>query len=141
MKKIPTIAILSLLYTPCPQTRRTGSLWGTLLFFLLCLPHCVQAQLNFTSDSNYFIEKINSENGFPQNTVRSIESDSRGFVWLSTELGLVRYDGIHCKVFNSRNTKSMKVNRIISITKNMNNELIALAEDRNAFRINEKTIR
>lgn len=124
-------------YTP----RRLLQAWYKFMLpvlYLVCIHHTIHAQIHVTSDSTYFIEKINSENGLPQNTVRAIEKDSRGFVWLSTELGLVRYDGLNSKVFNSQNTKSMKVNRIISISKNIKNELIVLAEDHNIFRINEK---
>jgi signal transduction histidine kinase len=33
------------------------------------------------------------ENGLPQNSVKAIVADKEGFIWLSTESGLVRYDG------------------------------------------------
>ncbi|MBP1840098.1 hybrid sensor histidine kinase/response regulator transcription factor [Formosa algae] len=43
--------------------------------------------------SNQRIESFNSEQGFFQNTVHSIISDSSGYLWVATPNGLVRYDG------------------------------------------------
>jgi ligand-binding sensor domain-containing protein len=33
------------------------------------------------------------ENGLPQNTVQALVQTKDGFVWLGTEVGLVRFDG------------------------------------------------
>jgi len=44
------------------------------------------------------------ENGLPQNTVQTIAQTSDGFVWLGTEVGLVRFDGNSFVLFD-QNTK------------------------------------
>lgn len=41
----------------------------------------------------------NTDNGLPQNSVKSIAFDRAGFCWLATEMGLVRFDGRNFKVF------------------------------------------
>jgi signal transduction histidine kinase/ligand-binding sensor domain-containing protein len=45
------------------------------------------------------------ENGLPQNTVQALAQTKDGFVWLGTEVGLVRFDGNGFQVFD-RNTKA-----------------------------------
>jgi signal transduction histidine kinase/ligand-binding sensor domain-containing protein len=44
------------------------------------------------------------ENGLPQNTVQALVQSGDGFVWLGTEVGLVRFDGNSFQVFD-RNSK------------------------------------
>ena len=45
---------------------------------------------------------ISIEDGLSQNTVSSICSDRRGFMWFGTDGGLNRYDGHDFKVFTHR---------------------------------------
>ncbi len=53
-----------------------------------------------------------TENGLPQNTIRSILQSRDGYIWLGTEGGLVRFDGIRFVVFDSENTPGLRSNRI-----------------------------
>ena len=41
--------------------------------------------------------KVNINNGLSHNTINDIYKDNRGFIWLGTQLGLDRYDGINVK--------------------------------------------
>lgn len=50
----------------------------------------------------------------PQNSVKSIVPDKYGYLWLSTENGLVRYDGKSYKIYNSQNLK-LNSNRMLYI--------------------------
>lgn len=54
----------------------------------------------------------------PQNSVKSITPDKYGFIWMTTENGLVRFDGINFKVFNSNNF-NFKANRMYFIKGNI----------------------
>ena len=40
------------------------------------------------------------ENGLPQNSVHAVAQTRDGFVWLGTEAGLVRFDGVGFAVFD-----------------------------------------
>ena len=42
-----------------------------------------------------------SETGLPNSQINSISQDSRGFLWISTENGLSRFDGIEFSTFHS----------------------------------------
>ena len=64
------------------------------------------------SQDNYSIQWFNDGDGLPQNSVKSIFQDTYGYVWLSTENGLARYDGSEFKVFNSTNIPDISSNRM-----------------------------
>lgn len=53
-----------------------------------------------------------TENGLPQNTVHSIAQTRDGYVWIGTEEGLARFDGVRFTVFDLRNTPQLKSNYI-----------------------------
>ncbi len=46
------------------------------------------------------------ENGLPQNTIHAVAQTPDGFVWLGTEAGLVRFDGVAFQVFEHNLTAS-----------------------------------
>ncbi len=50
------------------------------------------------SDRLHF-ERFYVENGLPSNWVRDITQDKDGYIWVSTEVGLSRYDGYSFKIF------------------------------------------
>jgi signal transduction histidine kinase/ligand-binding sensor domain-containing protein len=60
-----------------------------------------------------------TENGLPQNTVRSILQARDGYLWFATEDGLVRFDGYRFETFDAQNTRTLA-----------SSDIRALAEDR-----------
>lgn len=54
-------------------------------------------------DGYYLAQHLTGDNGFPQNSIKSIAPDENGFIWLAMESALVRYDGRHLKVYNKDN--------------------------------------
>ena len=62
-----------------------------LLLIIYLLPGRLSAQQAFPLQ--YDQQHFTDENGLPQNSVKSIIQDKDGFIWLTTEDGLVRYDG------------------------------------------------
>src|SRR5215471_14440295 len=53
-----------------------------------------------------------TENGLPQNTVRAILQTRDGYIWLATDEGLARFDGLRFTVFDKQNTPEIKSNNI-----------------------------
>jgi signal transduction histidine kinase/outer membrane protein assembly factor BamB len=80
---------------------------------LLLLSFFLTIQRGYTQ-TGYTVRHYNSENGLPQNSVKSISADTEGFIWLATEEGLVRFDGRRFSVFN-RNNLSVESNRMYHI--------------------------
>ncbi len=48
------------------------------------------------------------ENGLPQDAIQAITQTKDGYLWLGTEQGLVRFDGVRFTVFNRKNTPALK---------------------------------
>ncbi len=53
-----------------------------------------------------------TDSGLPQNTVHSIAQTSDGYVWVATEEGLARFDGLTFKIFDRQNTPALKSNDV-----------------------------
>lgn len=78
-----------------------------LCLFLYFYPALLQAQSN-----QYILNQYNSENGLPQNTVKSIRFDQNGFCWLATEMAIVRFDNRNFKTYGSEQVKGLTNERI-----------------------------
>ena len=52
------------------------------------------------------------ENGLPQNTVQTLLHTRDGFVWLGTEVGLVRFDGNSFAIFDKNSTPALPGNDV-----------------------------
>lgn len=64
-----------------------------------------------------------TENGLPQNTITSILQTKDGYIWFGTFGGLVRFDGIKFKIFNTINAPAIKSNRISALYEDKNGTL------------------
>lgn len=66
-----------------------------LLFYLPCLA--------LPDPVDWLLLHYTDENGLPQNSIKDIAMDRLGYVWLSTEDGLLRYDGNNFMRFGTDN--------------------------------------
>src|SRR5690349_2678901 len=66
-------------------------LLATFGVFCLCATVFAQQQYTFT---NY-----TQEQGLPSGTIRGIYKDTTGYIWLTSEEGVARFDGYNFKVF------------------------------------------
>jgi signal transduction histidine kinase/ligand-binding sensor domain-containing protein len=62
--------------------------------------------------ANYGRQSWGMENGLPQNTVQALLQTRNGFVWLGTEVGLVRFDGNGFAVFDKNSTPALPGNDV-----------------------------
>ncbi len=63
----------------------------------------------------YFTRTWSVEDGLPQNAVTAIVQTRDGYLWLGTYSGLVRFDGVHFKVFDNSNTPGLHSRRVTSL--------------------------
>ena len=86
------------------------SLFTLLFIFLFCVTN---------AQNNYYEQWFSAETeDLPQNSIKSIVPDKYGFIWMTTENGLLRYDGRKFKVFNSSNS-NLTSNRFAYISGNI----------------------
>ncbi|MGH7492056.1 MAG: ligand-binding sensor domain-containing protein [bacterium] len=60
----------------------------------------------------YTLEIWQRKEGLPQNSIHAILQTRDGYLWLGTQEGLARFDGVKFTVFNKRNTPQLKHNHI-----------------------------
>jgi ligand-binding sensor domain-containing protein/signal transduction histidine kinase len=64
---------------------------------------------------SYQFDVWQTDEGLPQSTVTSIVQTRDGYLWLGTQNGLVRFDGVRFTVFNGNNTPAIKNDRIAQL--------------------------
>jgi signal transduction histidine kinase/CheY-like chemotaxis protein/ligand-binding sensor domain-containing protein len=62
--------------------------------------------------SQYVHTVWRSEDGLPQNSIQVMLQTSDGYLWIGTQEGLVRFNGVEFKVFNKANTPAIRHNDI-----------------------------
>lgn len=102
-----------------------------LLFIFLSIAQTTAAQ----TETEYTVKRYSSKNGLPQNSIKSMAMDDKRFLWLSTEGGLVRFDGQQFKVYNQTNHPGIRNNRFMSIKKTSDNHLVVNEWRGNTFGI------
>jgi ligand-binding sensor domain-containing protein/signal transduction histidine kinase len=64
-----------------------------------------------------------TENGLPQNTVQAIIQTRDGYLWIGTQEGLARFDGLSFTVFDKKTTPALKSNDIRSLQEDRQDRL------------------
>ncbi|HEY2038248.1 MAG TPA: two-component regulator propeller domain-containing protein [Edaphobacter sp.] len=77
-------------------------LWLPLLL-LTTSPIFLSAQ----ASSNLSHQSWNTESGLPQNSVHAIFQSQDGYLWIATEGGIVRFNGVEFKIFQHENTPAI----------------------------------
>ena len=67
------------------------------------------------SSPEYQFDTWRTEEGLPQSTVTSVAQTPDGYLWLGTQNGLARFDGVHFTVFNANNTPAIKNDRVVQL--------------------------
>ena len=68
-----------------------------------------------------------------QNSIKAIEVDRKGYVWISTEMGLERYDGRQFKFYDIANLQGAKINRFPSIGLTKDGSIYIETEDKKSY--------
>lgn len=86
-----------------------------LLLFFSCILVCLSSAAQ-TSVPGYSVVNYNSDNALPQNSINDMVFDQSGFLWLTTEMGVLRFDGQHFREYNMANTPALYSNRCALIS-------------------------
>jgi len=84
-----------------------GKNWPVVAALLLGLATPVAALEPATSLANYGRQAWAMENGLPQNTVQALAQTEDGFLWLGTEAGLVRFDGVEFQTYDRNSVPAL----------------------------------
>ena len=85
----------------------------TILFFLL------HHNLNAQQSNEYQLLQFNTENGLPSNGIKGIQWEKEtGLLWIATEAGIVRYNGLEFKNYSYEDDPHISNDRMLFIVKN-----------------------
>ncbi|WP_298713893.1 two-component regulator propeller domain-containing protein [Chitinophaga sp.] len=108
---------------------------------MVLLFHCLPLAAQISQDtSSYLLQHYDNSSGLPQNSVNAIGSDPEGYIWLATEGGLVRYDGLHFRLRNAENP-ALRNNRFYYIYHDLDGRFSAMNYDNEVVRIEKGEVR
>lgn len=79
--------------------------------------------------AQYRLDTWTTDNGLPQNSVTGLTQTPDDYVWLTTNDGLVRFDGYRFKIFNKGNTPQITTNRLSAAFADASGRMWFQAED------------
>ena len=81
-----------------PTLTGTGSSYWLWLIWFVFFPWLAGA-----APDDFLIQTWDTASGLPHNTVRSIAQTPDGYLWIGTENGLARFDGVRFENFDREN--------------------------------------
>jgi len=86
-----------------------------IIIAILSFLPCAALQAQFREKNYELFAHYSSDNGLPQNSITGIQQDKNGFIWITTNGGLVRFDGSNFRVFNTVQFYTRASNRLHSL--------------------------
>ncbi len=79
-----------------------------MLACMALLPGCLRGALDPSKAITQYAQDVwTAERGLPQNSVTAMAQDREGYLWIGTENGLARFDGVRFTVFDTDNTPEL----------------------------------
>jgi PAS domain S-box-containing protein len=93
---------------------RIAAIAAVIIF--LFLPALADASLDLSKAITQYIHDVwQTESGLPQDSVLAITQTRDGYLWLGTEDGLARFDGVRFSIFDKSNTRELGMNTIAAL--------------------------
>ena len=81
-------------------------------YLCVCLT-CAALGLDPHKPISQYVHRVwHSDDGLPQNSAQAMLQTNDGYVWIGTQEGLVRFNGLEFKVFNKANTEAIRHNDV-----------------------------
>jgi streptogramin lyase len=113
-----------------------------LLAFLFCflVPSFSWSLSSAIPLSKYIHDFWTTDKGLPQNSVQAIEQTRDGYLWLGTQQGLVRFDGLKFHVFSPGSIPALDFNFVTALKATRDGSLWVGSYDGQLARINQREI-
>ncbi len=109
----------------------------TLLSALVCLTCGIHAQ----QASSYRIREYSTENGLPSNGIKGMQWDAENrFLWIATEAGIARFNGMEFKTFSRNNTPGINSDRTLFIIRDQKANILTADLEGSIFRVDRNRI-
>src|SRR5258708_28614527 len=105
-----------------------------ILIFFLCF---VRPAFGQTKDNSH-IQIYTTDNGLPSNGIKGMQWDERTeFLWLATEAGIVRFNGVDFKSYTKENMPGIGSERMLFMVRNNAGKIYASDQPGNIFLIDK----
>ncbi len=82
----------------------------------------------------YLVERFTTDNGLPSNGIKGVQWDDRtGFLWIATEAGITRYNGVDFVTFSKANTPQLFSERMLFLLKSRDGRIYTSDEAGDLF--------
>jgi len=86
-----------------------------LLYFILALANPAMSQ----TAGNSHLRQYTTDNGLPSNGIKGLQWDEKtGFLWIATEAGIVRFNGVDFRSYTKENMPSITTERMLFMVRN-----------------------
>ncbi|MBK8141210.1 MAG: hypothetical protein IPK57_09415 [Chitinophagaceae bacterium] len=86
-----------------------------LLYFILALANPAITQ----TAGNSHLRQYTTDNGLPSNGIKGLQWDEKtGFLWIATEAGIVRFNGVDFRSYTKENMPSITTERMLFMVRN-----------------------
>src|SRR5690349_21528413 len=99
---------------------------GIRLFCFIFLFSLHSLFVNAQASDGYTVKRFTSKNGLPQNSILSMVMDKNRYLWITTEGGLVRFDGQQFRVYNHFNNPEIINDRFRNIIKTYDGQILTI---------------
>src|ERR1700743_1557693 len=82
--------------------------------------------------NGYSVQHFTDENGLPQNSINDLLFDKNGYLWLASQVGLVRYDGSSFQLYYP-NDKAVMESNIALLGKDYKGSIYFQTTDHNLY--------
>lgn len=104
---------------------------------LLASPMCAMALDPNRAMTQYGHDVWTDQNGLPQNSIQAVVQTSDGYIWMGTQEGLVRFDGLRFKVYDRHNTPAMASSNVLALLQDDRGTLWAGLETGGVLRVRD----
>ena len=94
---------------------RRYSQWLLAALALLCFANSARALSSHKTISQYIRDEWGAEQGFPGGPVYAIAQTPDGYLWIGAEKGLVRFDGLHFRLFKASDSPTLPAGPILGL--------------------------
>jgi len=85
-------------------------IWCLVIIFIFSFCRALFALAPYKRITQYDMRIYKAKDGRPMNSVKKIFQDSKGYIWIGTQEGLVRFDGVRFKIYRKVDFPALKSN-------------------------------
>src|SRR6186713_922910 len=109
-----------------------------IFFTLIMLAACCKI---FSQQKKFLASYYTTENGLPSNGIKGLQWDEQsGFLWIATEAGVSRFNGLAFTNFTMENTPFIEAERMLFMVKNNQGKIYASDQSGNILTINNNKL-